>query len=110
MEEPNCADFKDCVECVNRKRCGWCSSAHTCMLTANSACIDDFKYDSRSCTSLMKKNEDPPVERACGLATNCYACRRMSHCVWLAIDTKRICVSKSEHGKIVSISTLLDRL
>jgi hypothetical protein len=48
----------------------------------------------------MKKSEKQVSERACGLATNCYACRRMSHCIWFTVETKHVCVSKSDHGNL----------
>lgn len=98
VEEATCADIKDCEECVGRKRCGWCTTTHSC-INAGSGCLDDLTSDRRSCNAIMKKSEKQVSERPCGLATNCYACRRMSHCVWLTVDTKRVCVSKSDHGK-----------
>ncbi|KAI6177440.1 hypothetical protein M3Y97_00907400 [Aphelenchoides bicaudatus] len=100
VEETTCDDVKDCEECVGRKRCGWCSTSHSC-ISAGSGCVDDLFSDRRSCNSIMKKSEKQVTERACGLATNCYACRRMSHCVWLTVDTKRVCVSKSDHALIL---------
>jgi hypothetical protein len=98
VDEGLCADIKDCDECVGRKRCGWCPATHSC-INSGSGCVDDLTSDRRSCSAIMKKSKKPINDRACGLATNCYACRRMSHCVWLTVDTKRVCVSKSDHGK-----------
>lgn len=71
------------------------------MIGSGSGCLDDLTSDRRSCNSVMKTNEKSVAERACGLATNCYACQKMTHCVWLAIDTKRVCVSKSDHALIL---------
>lgn len=87
---------------------GWCSSTHSCV-NAGSGCIDDLAFDRRSCNTVMKKGETIIVsERVCGSATNCYACQRMSHCVWLSIETRRICVSKTDHGNFLKASRCLN--
>ena len=101
IEEQTCSDINDCFECTSRKRCSWCLTSHTCMASGQADCVDDLAIDQKSCGSLMKKDEKSTEKRACGLATNCFACRRMTHCVWLAIESKRVCVSQSDHGKLV---------
>ncbi|KAI6188845.1 hypothetical protein M3Y98_00398300 [Aphelenchoides besseyi] len=100
IEEEPCTEIKDCLQCVERKRCGWCGNTHSCM-SAGSSCLDDLSFDQRMCTQIAKLTENTRSERACGLANNCHACRRMAHCVWMSIGAKHVCVSKADQALII---------
>lgn len=51
--------------------------------------------------SGVKQRRKEVAPRSCSLATNCFACHRLSHCTWFQVDTKHICVSLTDEAILI---------
>nr|CAD2183168.1 unnamed protein product [Meloidogyne enterolobii] len=102
-----CSQIIDCSSCLSEKGCGWCESSQSC-LGSFTNCVDGgLLTDHALCPQSIKQRRKEITKqlRPCNLATNCFACYRLNHCIWFAIDGKQICVSLADQALLLEEQT-----
>uniref|UniRef100_A0AC35U8Y0 CUB domain-containing protein n=1 Tax=Rhabditophanes sp. KR3021 TaxID=114890 RepID=A0AC35U8Y0_9BILA len=93
-----CALQKDCKKCMVRKECTWCDGTRECSMKSE-PCDGGLKGvfdDVEQCPT-----NEVAILRRCDLAKGCHACKQMSHCSWLVIETTQSCISLHEEELIL---------
>uniref|UniRef100_A0AC35GR58 Attractin n=1 Tax=Panagrolaimus sp. PS1159 TaxID=55785 RepID=A0AC35GR58_9BILA len=97
-----CSVLKECQTCFGQRSCGWCESTSQCV-NSDTGCPDGsaITSDEHSCPIKDKSILFPVKKRQCNMATNCYACRQMTHCSWFTIETRPSCISQEDEAVLV---------